>query len=83
VNIVLTLLGVTLFPVAAMAMLMWLTHLEETLPGAVLSAQHAPAPPPILAVPVRAPVGAAHEEELTPSPPRQRTPAPAEVRAAG
>jgi uncharacterized iron-regulated membrane protein len=81
-TVVLTLLGVTLFPVAALGMLMWLTHLEETLPGAVRSAQHAPAPPAILEIPVQAP-GNAAREEVASALPQQRTPAPAQVRAAG
>jgi len=82
VSVVLVVLGVTLFPVAIMAMLMWLTHLEETLPSAVRSAQHAPAPPPILAVPVQARVLPLPEEPAARLP-QQRAPAAAEVQAAG
>jgi hypothetical protein len=52
-NVALMLLGAMLFPVAGFALLLWLTHLEETLPVAVDAARRKPAPPPILAVPVR------------------------------
>jgi hypothetical protein len=82
VSVVLVVLGVTLFPVAIMAMLMWLTHLEETLPSAVRSAQHSPAPAPILALPVHARVLPFREDPVARLP-EQRAPAPAEVRAAG
>ena len=47
------LVGVTLFPVACLGLLLWLTHLEETLPRAVRAATREPAPPPITAIPVR------------------------------
>ena len=49
------LLGVTLFPVAGLGLLLWLTRLEETLPSDVRSALRAANPPPVLAVPVRRP----------------------------
>ena len=53
VDIALMVLGVAAFPVAALAMLLWLTHLEETLPRDVRSASRTPTPPPVLAVAVR------------------------------
>jgi len=50
----LILLGALLLPVAfGLGMLLWLAHLEETLPRDVERALRKPAPPPILAVPVR------------------------------
>jgi hypothetical protein len=53
------LLGAMLSPLLAFALLMWLTHLEETLPHDVAAAQRKPPPPPILAIvepaPQRAP----------------------------
>jgi hypothetical protein len=53
VNSPLVLVGALLFPLAALALLLWLTRLEENLPKAVRAAQRRPAPPPILEVPVR------------------------------
>jgi hypothetical protein len=55
VDIALMLLGVTAFPVAGLGLLLWLTHLEETLPRDVRSAMCASTPPPVLAVPVGRP----------------------------
>ena len=52
-TIALTLAAAMLFPVAALVLLLWLTRLEETLPRAVEAARRKPAPPPILAMPVR------------------------------
>lgn len=54
-DIALMLLGITSFPVAGLALLLWLTHLEETLPRDVRSAQRRSTPPPVLAVEVREP----------------------------
>jgi hypothetical protein len=45
--------GALLFPAVALVFLLWLTHLEETLDRDVRRAARKPAPPPILAVPVR------------------------------
>ena len=67
-DIVAMLLGAVLFPVAGLGLILWLDHLEQTLPGAVRRAGRRPAPPPILAVPVRA-TGAAHPVTV----PAQRT----------
>jgi hypothetical protein len=47
--------GALLFPAVALAFLLWLTHLEDTLPRDVQRAVRKPAPPPILAMPVRNP----------------------------
>jgi hypothetical protein len=55
VDIALMLLGVTAFPVAGLGLLLWLTHLEETLPRDVRSAMRTSTPPPVLALPVRQP----------------------------
>ena len=52
-DIALMVLGVASFPVAGLALLLWLTHLEETLPRDVRSAQRTSPPPPVLAVPVQ------------------------------
>jgi hypothetical protein len=52
-TIALTLVAAMLFPVAALAFLLWLTRLEETLPRDVEAARRKPAPAPILAIPVR------------------------------
>ena len=48
----LVLLGAMLFPVAALALLLLLAHLEETLPRDVGQARRQPPPPPILAIEV-------------------------------
>ena len=45
--------GALLFPAVALVFLLWLTRLEETLERDVRRAMRKPAPPPILAVPVR------------------------------
>ena len=45
--------GALLFPAVALVFLLWLTRLEETLDRDVQRAARKPAPPPILAVPVR------------------------------
>ena len=45
--------GALLLPALAFALLLWLTHLEETLPRDVRAGMRDPEPPPILAVPVR------------------------------
>jgi hypothetical protein len=74
-NGALVMVGALLFPLIGLGLLLWLTHLEETLPRAVDQARRKPDPPPILAIPVREP----------PSPPvriqRQRT--AADLRAPG
>lgn len=50
---VLIMAGALLLPAVAFALLLWLTHLEETLPRDVRAGMCHPEPPPILAVPVR------------------------------
>jgi hypothetical protein len=70
-NEVAMLLGAMLFPVLGLGLLLWLTHLEETIPRDVRTAQREPPPPPILAVPVRtkpAPAPAAFIPEQRPAP---------------
>ncbi len=60
-----------LSPLAGLALLLWLAHLEETLPQDVQRAQRRPAPPPILAIPVteapRTPVVALPEQRSAPA----------------
>jgi len=58
VNDALMMLTALAFPPAAFALLLWLTHLEETLPRDVRAGMRRPPPPPILAVPVREPTPA-------------------------
>jgi len=73
-------LGVAAFPVAGLALLLWLTHLEETLPRDVRSAQRTSTPPPVLAVPVQGPETAAQvvrQESASAAPERSRRPRPA------
>jgi hypothetical protein len=57
-QVVLVIVGVALSPWLSLALLLWLAHLEDTLPRDVLRASRKPAPPPILAIPVRRPVPA-------------------------
>ena len=73
----LVLVGALLSPLLALALLLWLAHLEDTLPRDVRRASLQPAPEPILAIPLRAPGApmvtipeqrAAPEVEATPSP---------------
>jgi hypothetical protein len=54
-SVLLVLAGALVMPVGAFAFLMWLAYLEDTLPADVRRAQRKPAPPPILAIPVRTP----------------------------
>ena len=51
--VALVLLCAMLFPVSALALLMLLAHLEDTLPRDVGLARRQPPPPPILAIEVR------------------------------
>jgi hypothetical protein len=53
-QVLLMLTGAMLAPLAGLGLLLWLAHLEETLSHDVQRAQRQPAPPPILAIPVRA-----------------------------
>jgi hypothetical protein len=73
----LVLVGALLSPLLALGLLLWLAHLEDTLPRDVRRASREPAPELILAIPVRAPVApmvtipeqrAAPEVEATTSP---------------
>ena len=54
----LVLVGALLSPLLALGLLLWLAHLEDTLPRDVRRASRESAPEPILAIPVRAPVEA-------------------------
>jgi hypothetical protein len=86
--VVVMLLGVTLFPAAGLGLLLWLSHLEETLPRDVRSALRSPPPPPILAIEVRRPEPLARPDrpavEAAPEPrlARQRSAPAVEARAA-
>ena len=73
----LVLVGALLSPLLGLGLLLWLAHLEDTLSRDVRRASTKPAPEPILAIPVRAPVTpvvtvpeqrAAPEAEVAPSP---------------
>ncbi len=75
------------FPLVCLAMVLWLSHLEDTLPQAVRRAARAPEPAPILRIPVRrrplpAPVLHLPEqrvpEHVVPQPALTRQPAPAQ-----
>ena len=50
----LVLVGALLSPLLGLGLLLWLAHLEDTLPRDVRRAAIKPAPEPILAIPVRA-----------------------------
>ena len=52
----LVLVGALLSPLLGLGLLLWLAHLEDTLPRDVRRAATKPAPEPILAIPVCAPV---------------------------
>ena len=73
----LVLVGALLSPLLGLGLLLWLAHLEDTLPRDVRRASTKPAPAPILAIPVRSPgtpvvtipeQRAAPEAETAPSP---------------
>ena len=68
VQVVLVVVAATLSPLLGLGLLLWLAHLEDTLPRDVLRASRKPEPPPILAIPVRAPAttpGVAVPEQRT------------------
>jgi hypothetical protein len=69
VSEVATLLAAMLSPLLALGLLLWLTHLEETLPRDVHDAARRPDPPPVLTVPLR------HGDQV--ALPEQREPAQA------
>ncbi|NUR10182.1 MAG: hypothetical protein HOQ45_24670 [Nocardioidaceae bacterium] len=52
----LMLAGALVFPVLVLVFLLWLAELEDTLHRDVERSRRRPAPPPILAMPVRRPV---------------------------
>ncbi len=64
-QVLLVIVAATLSPLLGLALLLWLAHLEDTLPRDVLRASRKPAPPPILAIPVRAPADADAAQVLT------------------
>jgi hypothetical protein len=54
----LVVVGALLSPLLGLALLLWLAHLEDTLPRDVQRATRRAAPAPILAIPVRTPATA-------------------------
>jgi hypothetical protein len=54
-QVVLMLTSAVVSPLLGLGLLLWLAHLEDTLPRDVQRARRRPAPPPILAIPVRVP----------------------------
>jgi hypothetical protein len=69
-QVLLILVAAVLAPLLGLALLLWLAHLEDTLPQDVQRARHRPEPAPILAVPVR---GAPARQPVPVSIPAQRT----------
>jgi hypothetical protein len=55
-DLVLTLLFATTFPVGCLLFVLWMARIEDALPGAVRRAAREPDPEPVLAIPVRRPV---------------------------
>ena len=51
-QLVTMLAAVVTFPLLCLAFLLWMAHLEDTLPEAVRRTERRPDPPPILAIPV-------------------------------
>jgi hypothetical protein len=52
-QVLLIVVGAVLSPLLGLALLLWLAHLEDTLPQDVQRASRRPDPAPILAIPVR------------------------------
>ena len=52
-QVLLIMIGAVLSPLLGLALLLWLAHLEDTLPQDVQRASRRPDPAPILAIPVR------------------------------
>lgn len=50
-QVILILTGAMVSPLLGLALLLWLAHLEDTLPQDVQRARRKPEPPPILAFP--------------------------------
>ena len=74
----LVLVAALLSPLLGLGLLLWLAHLEDTLPRDVRRASRKPAPEPILAIPLRAPVVAgATVPEQRAAAEVQRAPSPA------
>jgi hypothetical protein len=77
VNGPLVMVAALLFPLLTLGLLLWLTHLEETLPRAVEHARRTPDPPPIREIPVGEPAPPAVQLPAQRSPARE--PSGAEV----
>ena len=69
-QVLLILVAAVLAPMLGLALLLWLAHLEDTLPQDVQRARRRPEPAPILAIPVRA---TAASRPVPVSVPAQRT----------
>lgn len=52
-HVLVMLASVVGFPVGCLGLLLWLAHLEDTLPQGVRRSARRPSPPPILAIPVQ------------------------------
>jgi hypothetical protein len=68
-QVVLIAVAAVLSPLLGLALLLWLAHLEDTLPQDVQRAGRSPDPAPILAIPVRPTQGTATQVVI----PAQRT----------
>jgi hypothetical protein len=53
-QVLLILVAAVLAPLLGLALLLWLAHLEDTLPSDVARARRRPEPAPIVAIPLRA-----------------------------
>jgi hypothetical protein len=64
-DLLLVLLAAAVFPVACLGFVLWMSRIEDSIPDAVRLATRTPDPPPVLAIPVRAPapVGVAIPEQ--------------------
>ena len=76
-QVVLIVVAAVLSPLLGLALLLWLAHLEDTLPQDVQRSLRKPDPAPILAIPVR------QASTTAPVIPAQRTAPAAEVVVAG
>jgi hypothetical protein len=72
-DLLLVLLVAAAFPVGCLFFLLWMARLEDSIPTGVRRASRTPEPAPVLAIPVRRPVG---------EPPTAAVPAPEPVPAA-
>jgi hypothetical protein len=82
-QMVLVLLAALLSPAPGLVLLLWLAHLEDTLPRDVEAARRRPAPAPILAIPLAATapprLGAVPRQRVAPA--AELSPSPAALSA--